>query len=151
MKKLIFSVILIAALMAFAGCGSVGGFADAVGKEWKLIEVRTDNKDTAFNRNALSKDGASDIFTMKIEAETLSGVGATNRFTAPYTLGEGQAIEIQPMRSTLMAPLRQPEKLKENEFFVYLQNTTEWKVADKKLEFHSKTEDGTPVVLVFAL
>ena len=150
MKKIILPVLIVAILTVFASCGSVKGFSDVMGKEWKLVEVRTGDKDTAFNRSTLSKEGASDIFTMKIEAELLSGVGASNRFTAPYTLGEGQSIEVQPMRATLMAPLRQPEKLREDQFFTYLQNTTEWQIADKTLEFHSKTNEGAPIVLVFS-
>ncbi|MCL1905543.1 MAG: META domain-containing protein [Clostridiales bacterium] len=144
MKKIFFSTILIAVLMLCAGCAGLKG------KEWKLTEVRAGDKETVFDRKALSEEEASDIFTMLIEDELISGVGAVNRFSAPCVIGKKE-IKIQPMRTTMMAPLRQPEKLKEHEFFIYLQNTTEWKVVDKKLEFHSKTDDGTPVVLVFAL
>ena len=154
MKKIIFSVILIIASITCMSCGSsssVEGFSDVIGKDWKLIEVRSDNKDVSFNRNALSKEDAKDIFTMKIDAEIISGKGASNIFSSPYKLGEGQSIEIMPMRSTLMAPLRQPEKLKEHEFLLYLQNSSEWKVVDKKLEFHSKTDEGSTIVLVFSL
>jgi hypothetical protein len=49
-----------------------------------------------------------------------------------------------------MAPLREPEYLKEQEFFAYLQNTTKWNVVDKNLELQSTGADGTAAVLVFA-
>jgi hypothetical protein len=48
-----------------------------------------------------------------------------------------------------MAPLREPEKLKEQNFFAYLQNTVKWNLAGGNLELYSTEEDGTGVVLVF--
>jgi hypothetical protein len=49
-----------------------------------------------------------------------------------------------------MAPLREPEKLKEQEFFAYLQNATKWNMVKGNLELHSADNNGTATVLVFA-
>jgi len=156
MRKQFFLVLLVAVFMA--SCGSTGNmekFSDTTGKDWKLILVSIDGEPTGkeiiFNRKTLSDEKAGNIFIMKIDPNNISGTGAPNNYSAPYTLGEGQNISIMPIRSTLMASLWQPEKLKEQEFFVYMQNVYEWKIDKKNLELHSKTEDNRNVKLVFEL
>jgi hypothetical protein len=54
------------------------------------------------------------------------------------------------MISTLMAPLRELEELKEHEYYMYLQSATKWNLEKENLELYSKGEDGAEVVLVFA-
>ena len=49
-----------------------------------------------------------------------------------------------------MASFREPEKLKEHDFFAYLQNIYEWKKADENLELISKTQDNGEVILIFS-
>jgi heat shock protein HslJ len=146
MRKLIFSI-LVAVLVI--GCASTN-VADFKGKDWKLVEVWVDNKNIDFNRKDLTNDKAGDIFTVKFTAETLAGTGASNRYSAPYTL-DGQNVSVMPIRSTMMASLWQPEKLREHDFLFYMQNLSEWTVANGKLELTSKTEDGRSVKLVFSL
>jgi heat shock protein HslJ len=81
----------------------------------------------------------------------MSGVGAPNRYTAPYTLGEGQTINISMIRSTLMASIFEPEKLKEREYFAYLQNAYEWGYANNRLHIKSKTAENAEVIMIFGL
>jgi hypothetical protein len=47
-----------------------------------------------------------------------------------------------------MATIREPEKLREHDFFTYIQNTYEWKITDSNLELKSKTARGEDVVMV---
>jgi len=172
MNKQIFSLLFTAALMiCCAGLDAnasalrdVGGNTSALssagtnavnvsgieGNEWKLIEVYVDGRNTLFNRNTLPAEPGN-IFTVNFDAQTVSGVGAPNRYSAPYTLGDNQAISIMLIRSTLMASLFQPENLSEHDFFIYLQNAYLWKLDNNKLELLSKTGAGVEVRLIFSL
>lgn len=123
-------------------------FSDVKDREWNLMEIRINGKDIEFNRDALEKEGFRDVFTIIMDDQTISGTGAPNRYSAPYTLGEGQEINVQLVRATLMATIREPEKLREHDFFTYIQNTYEWKTTDSNLELKSKTAKGEDVVMV---
>lgn len=147
MRKLIFSIF---AAVALVNCASNSNVTEFKGKDWKLVEVWIDNKNIDFNRKDLANEKAGDIFTLKFDEENISGIGAPNRYSAPYTL-DGKDIEVMPLRSTMMASLWQPEKLKEHEFFIYVQNISSWAIVNGKLEFSSKTEDGRTVKMVFTL
>jgi heat shock protein HslJ len=154
MKKIIFTILITTALLA--GCRSTqtaGGtgddFSGVMGKEWKLTEVLLGGRNTGFDRHALTRSGfPSDIFSLNINEEFFSGSGAPNRYSAPYTRS-GQNITISQVRATLMAALRDPDKLREHDFFVYLQNISAWSLHGNRLTFVSKNMDGTEVRLVF--
>jgi heat shock protein HslJ len=120
------------------------------GKEWKLIEVRINNSDTGFNRKTLNHEGIDRFFTVNFDTGIISGTGAPNRYSAPYTMGDNQSISIMIMRSTLMASFFQPENLTEHDFFTYMQNTYEWKLVNDQLELQSKTAEGSAVNLIFS-
>jgi len=77
--------------------------------------------------------------------------GAPNLYSGSYTLGANQAISLNPVSSTSLAPLKQPEKLRETDFFVYLKNVYKWNLVDKNLELYSKAEDDAEVKMVFSL
>ena len=145
-------VTLLLMLIAVSGaCSSAPKFSNVVDKDWKLIAVRGGPGNITFDRSKLVEEGFADIFTLRFDKERVNGVGAPNRFFAPYTRTDNkQGISIQAIAQSQMAPLREPEYLKEQEFFAYLQNTTQWTIADKNLELHSTGEDGTAAVLVFA-
>ena len=151
MKESFFAIVLIVAMAASVSCGSSPKFSDITGKEWKLIEVHIDGRDIDFDRSVLANDGFSELFTLNFDAQNISGVGAPNRYSAPYTQDKNQTISIKLARSTMMASIREPEKLKEQDYFVYIQNAYEWKLDDKNLRLLSKTEAGAEVVLVFTL
>jgi len=144
-------VFLLAALVIIS-CASTGGFSDITGKDWKLLEVYVDvtfKREILFNRSELSREGAGKFFTLKFNEEMVSGTGAPNLYSAPFTLGEDNAITIMPMRSTLMASTFQPEKLQEHVFYFYMSNVYEWSVENKKLVLKSKTQDGSEVRMIF--
>jgi heat shock protein HslJ len=159
MKKLTLSVIAIAVLAA--SCVSTSGntntinavkFVDVVpDKEWKLSEVYVNGKTTGFNRNSLSS-GLTEMYTISFNPELVSGAGAPNRYTAPYTVGKNQTINIALVRATLMASINEPAGLKEHDFFTYIQNAYKWDIVKENLELYSKVENGSlEIRLVFSL
>jgi len=151
MKNLLFAIVSIAImLIGCAGTPSVASadFSGVTGNEWKLIEVRVNGVNTGFNRNSLA---SGDAFTLNFHAENISGVGAPNRYSAPYSLGEGSTITIMVVRATLMAPILEPDGLREHNFFGYVQNVYRWNLANNNLVLNSRTENGNEVILVFSL
>jgi heat shock protein HslJ len=156
MRKLMVSLLIAMSIISCAGNAKSGDgkpqssdVADIRDKDWKLIEVWLDGKMTNYSRKDLEAQKISEFFNLKFDAENLSGVAAPNRYSAPYTV-DGKKIKAMPARATLMAAIWQPEKLKEHDYFLYLQNIFEWAIVGGKLELTSKTEDGRPVKLVFA-
>ena len=151
MKKLFLFVLFVVLAISCKSTSNVSGnVSDITEIDWKLILVQTDTREIIFDRRTLTTEDARDIFTLRFDAESISGTGAPNRYSAPYTL-EDQGINIMLMRSTLMASLWQPEKLREQDFFIFMQNAYEWRLVDNNLEIHSRTEDGSKIVLVFSL
>jgi len=148
MKKLIISMLIAASVMSCGGTPK--NVSEFKGKDWKLVEVWVDNKNIDFNRKDLANQKAGDIFTIKFDAQNLSGTGAPNRYSAPYTI-DGNTIKAMPIKATQMASLWQPEKLREYDYFQYLQNLSEWALNNGKLELTSKTADGRTVKLVYSL
>ena len=153
MKK--FLVFLTAILMMSCATTERGrsgaDFSDITGKQWKLVEVYVGGRNTQFSRDSLRNDFAREMFTLKFDGQTLSGTGAPNLFSAPYTLGEKQTISIMPMRSTLMASFFEPENITEHDFFAYMQSAQKWDLVDGNLELYSKTENNREIRLVFGL
>jgi len=144
------ALLLIIIAVSFA-CSSTPKFSDVMNKDWKLIAVRGGPGNITFNRSKLVEEGFADIFTLRFDQERVNGVGAPNRFFAPYTrTDKKQGIAIQAIAQSQMAPLREPEYLKEQEFFAYLQNTTQWNIAGGNLELQSTGETGAAAILVFA-
>jgi len=172
MNKQIFSLLFTAALMVSCASSNANasGLRDAGGNtsdfsssgtnaaspstleghEWKLIDVYINGVNTMFNRSSLPAE-LGNSFTLNFNAELVSGVGAPNRYSAPYTLGDNQTISIMVMRSTLMATFLEPENLSEHDFFTYMQNSYSWKLVNNNMELLSKTRDGGEVRLVFSL
>ena len=126
---------------------SVTPFSQLQNKDWYLIAVRT-TPEIDLDRDKLAEEGFGEFFTLRFDGERASGIGAPNRYTAPYT-HDGQGLSIGHAASTMMAAFREPEQLKEHEFFAYLQNTVQWNLADGKLELHTKKSDATGAILVF--
>jgi heat shock protein HslJ len=162
MKKVFFVCLLITAFLI--SCKSVpkvektpvveqasSAFSNVTGKDWKLIEVRIKNVDTGFNRSSLVRGENIEYFTVNFNSEMISGAGAPNRYSAPYKLGEGKDISISVVRATLMATLFESGKLREHDFFGYIQNTYNWNIDNNNLVLSSKAENGNEVVMVFSL
>jgi heat shock protein HslJ len=145
-------ILMAAGLLALAACGSTTKFSDVQDKEWKLIAVRTTPEDINFDRKRLIDEGFGDIFTIQFSADQVSGKGAPNRYFGPFETGKDLAMSIKNVAATLMAPIREPEKLKERDFFNYLGNVYRWNInKEKQLELSAKGEDGVEAVMVFVL
>jgi len=146
----IMTLLLTIIAVSFA-CTSSPKFSDVLDKDWKLIAVRGGSENITFNRDKLVEEDFADIFTLRFDTERVSGTGAPNQYFAPYTRPDNkQGITIQTVAQSQMAPLREPEYLKEQDFFAYLQNTTKWNLAKGNLELYSTDKDDTSAVLVFA-
>jgi heat shock protein HslJ len=153
MKRQVLFLLVIALIMS---CKSTGGnissFADVTGKEWKLIEVQVDstpfNRIVLYDRDDLKKNKVESVYTLNFSADTISGTGAPNKYSAPYTR-EDKTLAIQVIRSTMMAPIIQPEKLQEHDFYAYMQKVESWSADNGKFVLHSKTENDSPVRLIF--
>jgi len=158
MKKLtgiyLCAVFVLAALV-FASCAggasakeSKAVFNDVLGKEWILLEVRTQGKTVSIDRNKLDAGFPNGAFTIKFEEDRVNGVGAPNRYFGPYTVSN-KTISIGTVASTMMLALFEPEELKEHEFFDYLSNAKRWDLQSGKLELYSTNSSGAETVLVF--
>ena len=150
MKKFIFIMIAVIAI-SVTGCkSSPPPSAEVKEVEWKLVEVRRGgDHDIKFDRNTLASEGFPDIFTMTFNNEKFSGKGALNTYTAAAAVGDKYDISVKPVNATQTADLTNPEKLREHDFSVYVQNMYKWKIVDEKLEIATKDENGKDVTLVF--
>ena len=145
-------VIIGLAVVALGACGRSPNFSDVSGKEWLLVEIQTQPQNIVLDRDNLKADGFEKVFTLNFDTERLSGMGAPNRYFAPFALEKNQIIKIQPIAGTLMAPIREPEQLKERQFFDYLQNAYKWNFTKEgRFELYSKDGNGTEAVLIFNL
>jgi heat shock protein HslJ len=152
MNRYILNVVLFVTALSISSCSSAPKFSDVAGKEWKLIEVRVKPESIRFDRSTLISEGFGEIFTLNFDAERKSGMAAPNRYFAPYTLGKNQEITVKTIGGTLMAPLKEPEKLKEREFFSYLQKAYKWDISlEGRFELLTKGPDGGEATLVFTL
>jgi len=125
-------------------------FSEVIGHEWKLIEVHIDGQNTQFRRSSLPVE-LRNCFTINFDRNTASGIGAPNRYSAPYAAGDNHTIRIMTAVSTRMAPLFESDKLKEYDYFTYIQTSHSWNIIGGQFELHSKTANGREVRLVFSL
>jgi len=144
-------------------CSECGCNPDAVketdlsyvlGREWKLIAVHVKDtfaREIHFDRAALAKDNFGDIYTLKFSPEQMSGKGNPNNYAAPYTITEvGKVITVLPMSSTNAYASFYPDRLKEVDYFAYIQNAYRWELSTgRKLMLHTKTADGFDVQMTF--
>jgi heat shock protein HslJ len=156
MKNFVNTMVLLTLAAIVASCAGApksseqaDNFSGVRGKDWNLAEVRAGQERIVINRAAWAGEGFAELFTLRFEADLVSGAGAPNRYGAPYSLSANNAISIGMIRGTLMAPFREPEELKEHEFFALLQKAKKWNLAGGNLELYSEKEDGTEAVLVF--
>ena len=123
---------------------------NVVGKKWYLTELRqTGAASIVHYRDIQTIDGVF-VFTVNFSVDGINGVGYINNFFGPYTLGNSQALLINDLAVTRMAPIDEPAGLKENDYFKYLVNAYRWNLAEGNLELFSRGEDGKEAVLVFA-
>jgi len=154
MKKQLFLFLLTFVLLISCVTSNNGGtmdFSYVAGKEWNLTAVFIDGNDTQFKRGTQSNDMTRGFFTLNLQEGVISGTGAPNRYSGRYTLGDDRSFSTSPLISTMMAPLFEPEGLREHTYFFYLQNAFMWRLVnnDTVLELHSISDDGSSVILVY--
>ncbi|MHB9293679.1 hypothetical protein Holit_02808 [Hollandina sp. SP2] len=125
-------------------------FRDIAGKEWKLMALKTVSGNQEFNRQNLATEGWGSAYTLYFDISRLSGTAAPNRYFAPYTLGEGQAISIQVIASTLMMSFNETPELSESTYFAYLEKVNCWDLFQGKLRLYTCYPDGQQDVLFFS-
>jgi heat shock protein HslJ len=120
-------------------------FSSIMGKKWDLMEVKSDSTETVIDRS-----GNANIYTLTFSSDgTASGKGAPNNYRSPYTLTENKGIAFSLIAGTLMAPIFEPEGLKEHDYYQYLEKTTRWDVSNGQLQLFTKDDSGE-VILIFS-
>jgi len=126
-------------------------FKDVEGKEWILSEVKSAGKTVRIDRNKLAADNLEGVFTISFQEDRVSGMGAPNRYFGPYTLGSNRSITPGNMASTMMMAFKEPDELKESEYFSLLSNVRRWDLREGKLELYSSGRNKDETTLVFTL
>jgi hypothetical protein len=161
LKKILAPLAMGMILAAFFACASqasseesrspaaTSGFGQVERKDWKLTAVRLGSTDTGFSRDKLGSEFANS-YTLRFQGGMAGGRGAPNTYRSPFEQGSNQSLSIQPGATTLMAPLREPDGLKEHEYFEYLGRVYRWDIRDGNLELSTRGADGTEAVLVYS-
>ena len=128
---------------------SAATFRDVEGKEWLLSEVKGGGKTVTMDRQKLALDNFIGVYSLSFKEGRVSGMGAPNRYTAPYSVNANRSLSIGHAASTMMIAFIEPDGLKEKEFFDYLSATQRWDLFQGRLELYSKDSNGNEVTLVF--
>jgi heat shock protein HslJ len=126
-------------------------FSDVQGREWMLAEVKGAAETIHLDRQQLDASGFRGAYTLTFGAERLSGKGAPNRYFGPYTTGEGRALSIGNIASTLMMGIGEPQGILEHDYFAYLGKVTRWDLRDNALELYTFDDSGAEKILHFIL
>ena len=150
-KVLVYICFLLCAFMApsFAGGEEVkdsANFEEILGRNWILEEFKNGSVIVSIDR---TKPIGIDIYSLRFDAQRISGVGAPNRYFAPYTLGEGNYLSIGMVGNTRMGPIFENEKLWEQDYFSYLRKAYRWDLQDGKLKLYTRSETNNEVILIF--
>jgi heat shock protein HslJ len=146
---------LIAVIMASSCAGGARAkdsgvvFSDVQGREWILAEVKGAAETIRLDRQQLEASGFRGAYTLTFEADRLAGMGAPNRYFGPYTAGEGRALTIGNIASTLMMSLGEPQGLLEHDYFAYLAKVTRWDIRSNALELYTSDDSGGERILIF--
>ncbi|MCL2130162.1 MAG: META domain-containing protein, partial [Treponema sp.] len=88
-------------------------FAYVEGNEWILLELQSEGKIVPIDRQKLAAMNMPDVFTIRFQDGLLGGMGAPNRYTAPYSTGKNRTINIGLIASTMMFSFIEPDGLNE--------------------------------------
>ena len=164
MKKIFFASLI--TIIIFTACQNTGRpitdqpassttddsyleFTVIEGREWVLIELRSQREIIILDRQRLDADGMPGIYTIHFQSGKISGMGSPNRFFGSYALSAGRSLDISDIASTMMFSFLQPEGLTESAYFDFLSRTTGWDIYGRRLELYSSSADGMEYVLVF--
>jgi len=131
--------------------GGTADFKDAAGKEWILSELRSGGQTVTMDRVKLAADNLGGVYTITFNEGQINGMGAPNRFFGPYTLGVGNTLSIGNVASTMMFAFKEPDGLKESEYFSYLSKVDRWNLRSGKLELYSRDSAGLEAIMFFVI
>ena len=120
------------------------GFDKVIGRDWLLEEFRSGTVTVRIDR---TKADGIDIYSIKFDAEHLSGIGAPNRCFTSYTVGKENTISIGMAATTRMSPVFENEYFREYNYFGYLEKVSRWNLHNGKLELHTSGENGEAVLI----
>ena len=126
-------------------------FKDVEGKEWILSELRSAGKTIRMDRQKLAADNLGGVYTINFREDKVNGMGAPNRYFAPFTAGSNRTLSIGLIAGTMMLAFKEPDGLKEGEFFGLLSKVTRWDLKEGNLELYSSENGGNEAALIFAL
>jgi hypothetical protein len=122
---------------------------DVLGISWRLSEIRKGAEAVYIDRAQMEAEGMGEVYTLRFENENVAGKGAPNNFRAPYKV-KSASLSIGLVVQTLIASIREPVVLQENEFFDYLAKVSSWSLADGILTLATADADGSETVLSFS-
>ncbi|MDR0584680.1 MAG: META domain-containing protein [Treponema sp.] len=122
-----------------------------IGVVWYLWEIRRGDTLLDISRLGLRVDGDEDAYSLRFDKnDRVFGKAMPNTYRGPCLWGDGSVLSFGNLVSTRMLALKEPDSLKEQEFFDYLGRVDRWAlIADDRLELRSTGKDGVQVVLVF--
>ncbi|MCL2209603.1 MAG: META domain-containing protein [Treponema sp.] len=123
---------------------SDAGFDKVMGRDWLLEEFRSGSVTVRIDRK---KADGIDIYSVRFDAERLSGIGAPNRCFTSYTAGNDNTLSIGMTASTRMSPVFENENFREYDYFGYLEKVSRWNLHNGKLELHTSGENGEAVLI----
>jgi heat shock protein HslJ len=129
--------------------GMNSGFGSIKGKVWQLSLVRNSAGQAIFDKTKIDPEKFKDVYTLQFDDANAVGKAAPNRFNAPYSLGNGDAISFKYVASTLMASFNSPEGLNENGFYKLLEKASRWSFADNQLTIYTTDDSGAGSTLIF--
>jgi heat shock protein HslJ len=124
-------------------------FSSIMGKDWALTEIRIPGGGAVLDRAAMEADGLGNAFTLRFDAERISGQALPNRYSAPYHR-DGQTLRLEKPAATLMASLLPWDGPTETEYLGFLQGVQSWAWDQGKLVLTAGAE-GQGAVLIFSL
>jgi heat shock protein HslJ len=111
--------------------------------DWFLVEIQTADALVDLNRPKLAAESMGDVFSLRFtgEGETrVSGKAAPNRYSAPCQWGDGNTLTIGLTAATRMLAFKEPDALKEQEFFTYLSAVNHWEISPQgRLELTTRS------------
>jgi hypothetical protein len=151
---------LVPAVLALClnSCAGAPSFSNVQGKQWKLVELRSDpttspeplREPIRFDRSKLKSEGMDDIFVLTFNVSgQASGKAAPELYTASYEQGVDQSLSLKQVTSVHVERDLAPERLREAEYFALLERISRWDYREGKLELYSTGPDGREVVLTF--
>lgn len=122
-----------------------------VGAVWYLWEIRSGDAVLDINRSGLKADGVEDAYSLRFDRDDrVFGKAMPNTYHGPCTWEDDLVLRFGNMASTKMLALKEPDSLKEQEFFDYLARVDRWALtSDAQLLLRSAGKDGLQAVMVF--